>query len=436
MTSDPFLLAAAAIPAGQTRSFKQLAAMAGRPGAARAAGRALAGVPLPVSLEPSWRSMPTHLGRVDDEGSGAAVPWHRVVSSRGALARDPQRAAVQLARLRAEHARPAQDESVPAWAARVATPFVGQLATGEFAAADDAVVAAWPAELVEALPDVAAARERGLAAVAALRDELVQDGDPGSVPDAAVPALADWKRPGGLAAQTTPLAQRLERQDWAGLRGDLLGRGLARVPSLFSPAECADLLASLAEIERGGGFERSVQMAPHGFGVGAYHYLSEPLLDPAAALRTDLYARLAPAGLEVRGRVYPPDLDTFWAHCRRGGQRRASSIVLCYGAGGVNHPHRDLYGEVWFPFQALLVLSRHGRDFEGGEFVLVEDAASGGRETEHVVPATEGDLLLFASRCRVELDGRRRKRVFLRHGMRPVTRGMRFGLGIVFHLAR
>ncbi|MFW5921409.1 MAG: 2OG-Fe(II) oxygenase, partial [Polyangiales bacterium] len=125
-----------------------------------------------------------------------------------------------------------------------------------------------------------------------------------------------------------------------------------------------------------------------------------------------------------------PTLEGFHRRCREAGQRRGSCILLCYGEGGVNHPHRDIYGSVWFPLQALVVLSRRGRDFEGGDFVLFEEGA---RRVRRPVAADRGDLVVFASRDRPARGG---ARVPLRHGMDRVSRGERFALGIVLHLAK
>ncbi len=106
--------------------------------------------------------------------------------------------------------------------------------------------------------------------------------------------------------------------------------------------------------------------------------------------------------------------------------------MLCYGTGGLNHPHRDIYGRVFFPYQVLVVLSERGKDFEGGEFVLLDETPNGGAQE---VAVNRGDVVIFATRERVETDAGRRRKIGLRHGMRLVKRGKRYALGIVFHLA-
>lgn len=92
MTENPYLEALARVTAGRTASFAELARLAGRPAAARAAGRAVAAV------------------ATDDPR-----PWHRIVRSDGGMAPDPARAEVQLQRLRSEGARPPADADVDSW---------------------------------------------------------------------------------------------------------------------------------------------------------------------------------------------------------------------------------------------------------------------------------------------------------------------------------
>ena len=206
---------------------------------------------------------------------------------------------------------------------------------------------------------------------------------------------------------------------------------------MLAPFECERLIACW---DRPARFDRAVAMGPKGYGVGEYRYWREPIPEPARSLRRHLYRVLRAAAEEHRARpravkpLYPASVREFWEQCRAAGQSRPSSILLRYDTGGINHPHRDIYGKIWFPFQAVVVLSRRGRDFVGGEFSVVEKRP-GGDERWRAVAASEGDLILFCSRERWEIAGGRRRRVELRHAMRRIDRGARFGLGLVFPLA-
>ena len=393
---DVYLAAAAAVPAGQTRSFLELAALAGRPGAARAAGRALA------------RCAP------DDPR-----PWHRVTAADGSLARDPDRAAAQLARLRAEGARPAEGEALRAWAARRAAPYVGHLPSRRARPADDPAVERWSPLRVEALPTEADARARGFLLPG---EAAPDDGGPPRPPDRPRHEPTDDR---DARTGEPSLAARVAALDGEALADDLRARGLHRVPALLTAAEVDGLL--FAEHA----YERTIHMRSKGYGVGRYGYLAEPLPPVAATLRAGLYERLLPLadGWSGAAPAYPPTVEALAEACRAAGQRRASCILLEYGEGGVNHPHRDVYGSLVFPFQALVVLSRRGRDFEGGDFLLLEERGDG--EATTAVPADEGELVVFAAWGRPAADGR----VGLRHAMSPLTRGTRHALGIVFNLA-
>ncbi len=99
MSESIYVTAVNGIEKGETRSFGEIAALAGKPRAARAAGRALTHYPA--------------------EGKAA---WQRAVSSDGGLSIDPERAALQLERLRRDGARPRAGESVARWARRVRAP--------------------------------------------------------------------------------------------------------------------------------------------------------------------------------------------------------------------------------------------------------------------------------------------------------------------------
>ena len=213
------------------------------------------------------------------------------------------------------------------------------------------------------------------------------------------------------------MGARCRAIDWEACRDALATDGVFVLPAFVAPSECVRILN---DARRPGRFERTIQMFPRGYGVGTYHYYKEPLPAPARGLRRQLYRELAPPEL-------PRDLESFWKTCRAAGQERASSILIGYRRGGINHPHRDVYGSVWFPYQAFLMLSKRGRDFAGGRFFVEDEPAARRKE----IGLSEGDVAVFATRHRIQ-GGRE---VPLRHGMTTVTRGERYGLGIVLHLA-
>jgi hypothetical protein len=244
-----------------------------------------------------------------------------------------------------------------------------------------------------------------------------------------------------IAPVTTPKPGHAELPvaalDWPGIEAELDAHGVARTGPLLAPAECAALASLYPQAEK---FRSRVVMARHGFGRGEYQYFAHPLPAPIAAWRTALYARLAPIanrwqdalGLDHR---FPPTLEAFLADCHEAGQTRPTPLLLRYGPGDFNCLHQDLYGEIAFPFQVVVLLSRPGIDFQGGEFVLVEQRPRMQSRAE-VVPLEQGEAAIFAVAHRPVRGARGTYRVTLRHGVSRLREGSRFTAGIIFHDAR
>jgi hypothetical protein len=129
---------------------------------------------------------------------------------------------------------------------------------------------------------------------------------------------------------------------------------------------------------------------------------------------------------------YPDELGEFLARCAHSGQTRPTPLLLRYGPGGHNTLHQDIYGDVAFPFQALVVLSEQGRDYEGGESVLLEQRPRA-QSRAHVTVVRQGELLLFTTRHRPVAGTRGHYRATMRHGVATVSAGERYGLGLIFH---
>ncbi|GAA4335196.1 hypothetical protein GCM10023149_43060 [Mucilaginibacter gynuensis] len=85
--------------------------------------------------------------------------------------------------------------------------------------------------------------------------------------------------------------------------------------------------------------------------------------------------------------------------------------------------------------QAVIVLSQPGEDFEGGEFVLVEQRPRA-QSKAMVLKPRKGDLLMFTTNFRPVAGSRGYHRVNMRHGVSEITSGNRYTLGIIFHDAQ
>ncbi len=210
--------------------------------------------------------------------------------------------------------------------------------------------------------------------------------------------------------------------------------GYAVLPELLDANECEGLIALYDEREQ---FRNRVVMARHGYGQGEYKYLAYPLPPLVDELRHALYPPLAAIanGWERqlgRPAAFPEALDAYIAHCHAAGQQRPTPLILKYAKGDYNCLHQDLYGELVFPLQATVLLSRPGEDFSGGEFMLVEQRPRRQSKGE-IVPLNQGDAVIFPVNHRPVAGSRGYYRATMRHGVSRLRSGSRFTLGLIFH---
>src|SRR2546425_10782033 len=190
------------------------------------------------------------------------------------------------------------------------------------------------------------------------------------------------------ASSVSSVVERLHRLDWPSIESSLDAPGFAKLPAILAPDEC-ESLATLYQNDTL--FRSRIDMARFRFGAGEYKYFTAPLPPIVQTLREDLYARLSPIANRWMARLkpatvrqkpdttrekaaaaYPATLDAFLRKCHAAGQTRPTPLLLSYVAGGYNCLHQDIYGDLAFPLQVVFVLSRHGVDYTGGEFLLVE----------------------------------------------------------------
>jgi uncharacterized protein len=233
------------------------------------------------------------------------------------------------------------------------------------------------------------------------------------------------------------VASRIERLDWTAMRASLDDRGSATTPALLTPAECDELIALYEHREA---FRNRVVMERFGYGLGEYKYFANPLPPIVSTMRTALYERLAPIASDwIRamrlGDGFPAGLDDFIETCHRAGQLKPTPLMLQYAAGGYNCMHQDLYGEIFFPLQVTIVLSRREKDFSGGEFLLTEQRPRAQSRCE-AITLERGEAIVFATRWRPVRGTRGYYRVNVRHGVSRLRTGRRFALGIIFHDAK
>ena len=230
------------------------------------------------------------------------------------------------------------------------------------------------------------------------------------------------------------LRDRVESIDPNRLHTDLNTYGCATVRALMSPQECT---AMAALYPNDAPFRSHIHMARHGFGKGEYKYFAYPLPDITTALRDGLYPLLAPIANHWHARMgiesrFPLAHRSYLEQCHAAGQTRPTPLLLQYAAGDFNCLHQDVYGDLLFPLQVAVLLSRPKHDFEGGEFVLTEQRPRMQSRTE-VVSLEQGDAVVFAVRHRPVAGTKRDYRVTMRHGLSRLRKGRRHALGIIFH---
>ena len=210
-------------------------------------------------------------------------------------------------------------------------------------------------------------------------------------------------------------------------------RGFATMPGLLDAGACRELAGMFDDDEL---FRSTVVMARHAFGEGRYRYFADPLPPLVAGLRRDLYpplAAIANRWADTLGEPgFPSDHDEYRARCAEAGQTKPTPLLLRYGPTGYNCLHQDVYGELVFPLQVLVMLSEPDEDFTGGESVFVEQRP---RQQSRATVARPrlGDAIVFPVHHRPRRGARGFHRVQMRHGVSTIHSGARHVLGIIFH---
>ena len=199
----------------------------------------------------------------------------------------------------------------------------------------------------------------------------------------------------GAATDTgSAYRRRVDDTDWAAVAAELADLGCALLPRLLTVSDARKLIKLY---DRDDAFRSTVTMRRHGFGEGEYRYLAAPLPEAVDELRHALYPHLLPIARDWytklgRPTPWPDTLDEWLQKCHRAGQTKPTPLILKYGPGDWNALHRDLYGELVFPLQVVINLTDPGKDYTGGEFLLVEQRPRAqSRGTSATLPHLAGD---------------------------------------------
>ena len=230
------------------------------------------------------------------------------------------------------------------------------------------------------------------------------------------------------------IGDRIDALPWSELHDALSSRGYAATAAVLTPEECAEFRSLYARDEL---FRSKVVMERLRFGRGDYKYFADPLPPVVRELRTHAYPHLAGTANEWAENLsqptrFPPDHAAFLTQCHAAGQTRPTPLLLHYEKDGYNCLHQDIYGAIAFPLQMVFMLGQPGRDWEGGEFVLMEQRPRAQSAAEVVSP-DEGCAVIFTTRYRPVHGSKGYYRVNLKHGVARVRGGTRYTLGIIFH---
>jgi hypothetical protein len=218
---------------------------------------------------------------------------------------------------------------------------------------------------------------------------------------------------------------------------ELDARGYALPGRLLTARECEALRRCFGDDAR---FRSSIEMEPLRYGRGRYRYFAYPLPPLVQKLRESLYpplAEIANRWQEQLGKDdrFEPELGAFLERCHRAGQTRPTPLLLRYRPGDYNRMHQDVYGRVAFPLQVAIVLSREGREYAGGEF-LVSEQRPRMQTRVSAVRLALGEAIVFANALRPVLSPRGAARAQMRHGVSELRSGERTTLGLIFHDAK
>jgi hypothetical protein len=235
------------------------------------------------------------------------------------------------------------------------------------------------------------------------------------------PVVGSWQR-------------RVDKADWDAIAAEVNDLGCALTPQLITAADATRIIGLYDRVEL---FRSTINMGRHRFGEGEYRYFDRPLPQPVAELRQALYPNLLPIARDWYAKLgrptpWPDTLDEWLEMGHAAGQTKPTPLILKYGKGDWNALHRDLYGDLVFPLQVVINLSRPGVDHTGGEFLIVEQQPRAqSRGTATTIPHGHG--LVFTTRDRPIRSQRGWSAAPVRHGVSVVRSGQRYTLGLLFH---
>ncbi len=222
--------------------------------------------------------------------------------------------------------------------------------------------------------------------------------------------------------------------NWPNHLLDIDQKGFTILPNILNKEEAQKIISQYDHEEN---FRKTINMQTFGFGKGQYKYYQYPLPPLIQSLRVLLYKNLnflanqwmSKLNINVR---YSDSYNDLIQVCNEYGQSSPTPLLLKYGKGDFNRLHQDLYGKIYFPFQAVVMLSESGDDYYGGEFVLQEQRPRM-QSKPIVLQPWLGDIVILTTNFRPVPGKRSYYKAKMRHGVSEVLGGQRYTLGLIFH---
>jgi hypothetical protein len=231
--------------------------------------------------------------------------------------------------------------------------------------------------------------------------------------------------------------ESLENINWNSVTEDMNAQGYSLLKNMINANTCNELINQYNNPDL---YRKTVIMERYRFGLGEYKYFRYPLPNLIQNIRESIYPKLAPIAnkwMQVLNitKTFPDSFEELQKICQENNQTKPTVLILKYGKGGHNTMHQDLYGDIFFPIQLVIFLNEPGLDYEGGEFVLLQQTPRA-QSKAIVLKPVKGDVLLFTTNFRPVKGTKGHYRVNMKHGVSEVHQGNRFTLGIIFHDAQ
>jgi len=230
------------------------------------------------------------------------------------------------------------------------------------------------------------------------------------------------------------MKETIEKLDWNAISNQFNEYGYALVKKVITGDECDQLAKGYDQTNL---YRKTINVERYRFGQGEYKYFNYPLPLIIEEIRNHVYPHLAPVAnnwmrvLNIN-KQFPEIHKELLDECHAHQQTRPTPLILRYDKGGYNTLHQDLYGDIYFPMQLVLFLDEPGKDYDGGEFVLIEQRPRAQSKAIVLKPG-KGGMLIFTTNFRPVKGAKGYYRVNMKHGVSEVTSGRRHTLGIIFH---